>query len=99
MSDPAVPISESARRKLDDLARRSGRPVVDVLDQAVEEFYRRQFWEQTNAAYAELRADPAAWAAYQAELRLWDGTLMDGLDPAERWADDGRPVTPESGAS
>jgi hypothetical protein len=52
-----------------------------------------------NAGYAELRADPEAWAELEAERRLWDATLMDGLDPDERWTEDGRCVTPEQKGS
>jgi hypothetical protein len=35
-----------------------------------------------HAAYARLRADPAAWAEYQAELDEWDGATGDGLGAA-----------------
>jgi hypothetical protein len=30
-----------------------------------------------------LREDPAAWAEVEAERKLWENTLMDGLDPSE----------------
>ena len=50
-----------------------------------------------NAGYAELRADPEAWAAHLAERKLWDATLLDGLDPDEQWTEDGRCLTPEEG--
>jgi predicted transcriptional regulator len=92
MSEVAIPVSEGARRKLQELAEQSGLSVADVLEQAVEDYYGRQFWQAVNRGYAELRANPEAWAAEEAERRAWDGTLMDGLDPAERWADDGTPL-------
>lgn len=41
---------------------------------------RRHFLDQHNADMAALRADPEAWAAYQAELAAWDVTLLDGLE-------------------
>jgi hypothetical protein len=45
-----------------------------------------------------LRADSEAWAEHLAERKLWDATLMDGLDPDERWIEDGRCLNPEPGA-
>jgi hypothetical protein len=95
MSAPTVQISESSHRTLKELAEQTGQPMADVLDKALDAYRRQVFFEQLNAGYAELRADPAAWAAHQAELKQWDATLMDGLDPAERWTDDGRCVRPE----
>jgi predicted transcriptional regulator len=94
MSEDAIVVSPGARQKLQELAAQTGRPVAEVLERAVEEYHSRQFWEAVNRGYAELRADPAAWAAEEAERRAWEGTLMDGLDPAERWADDGAPLPP-----
>jgi hypothetical protein len=49
---------------------------------------RERLFEQTNAAYVAMRADPEAWAAEQAERKLWDVTLQDGLKRAdpEAWA-------------
>ncbi len=56
-----------------------------VFERAIESERRRKFITEANADYARLRADPKAWAEYQAELAAWDVTLMDGLDPNERW--------------
>jgi len=78
MSDDTIPVSAAALRKLRELADRSGRPVAEVLDAAVEDYYGRQFWEAVNAGYAVLRADPEAWAAETAERRAWEATLADG---------------------
>lgn len=94
MSEATVVVSEDTRRRLQELAEQSCRPVAEVLERAVEEYHSRQFWEAVNRGYAELRADPEAWAAEEAERRAWDGTLMDGLDPSEQWGEDGQPLPP-----
>jgi hypothetical protein len=92
---PTVPISEAAHRILRELAEQTGQTVTEVLEKAVDAYRRKLFFEQLNAGYAELRADPEAWAEVEAERKLWDATLMDGLDPDERWTEDGRCVNPE----
>jgi broad specificity phosphatase PhoE len=97
MSAPTVRISESSHQTLKELAARTGERMVDVLEKALDAYRRKLFFEQLNAGYAELRADPKAWAEHQAELKQWDATLMDGLDPDENWTDDGRRATPKDG--
>ncbi len=46
---------------------------------AVTDLERKLFWAETNAAYAELRANPEAWAEELAERKVWEATLVDGL--------------------
>lgn len=41
------------------------------------------FWQQTNAAYAALCANPEMSVAFDAELAEWDATLLDGLEGLE----------------
>jgi hypothetical protein len=72
---------------LQDLATRTGQPMIDVLDNALDVYRRKLFFDQMNAGYAELRADTQAWAEHEAERKLWDTTLMDGLDRDEGWTD------------
>jgi hypothetical protein len=90
MSAPTIPISEAAHQLLKELAERTGQTMVEVLDKALDAYRRKLFLEQVNAGYAELRSDPEAWTEHQAEQKLWDATLMDGLDPDEHWTEDGR---------
>jgi hypothetical protein len=84
-----VRVSEKSYQVLQELAAQSGKPMQTILEQAIEEHRRRLFMEALNADYAALQRDPEAWAEYQKELALWECTLMDGLDPNERWTADG----------
>jgi hypothetical protein len=95
MSNRSIPISETSHQILKELAEQTGQSMTDVLDKALDAYRRKLFFEQLNAGYAALRADPQAWAEELEERKLWDATLMDGLDPGERWSDDGRCLTPE----
>ena len=97
MSAPTVPISEASHIILKTLAEQTGQTMTDVLDKALEDYRRKLFLDQVNAGYAELRADPQAWTEHVAEQKQWDSTLMDGLDPDERWTADGRCVNPDQG--
>src|SRR5271156_949908 len=97
MSAPTIRIREASHQILKELAEQTGETMMDVLDKALEDYRRKLFFEQMNAGYAELRADPEAWAKHLAERKLWDTTLMDGLDADERWTEDGRCLNPEEG--
>ncbi|MBI2302192.1 MAG: AbrB/MazE/SpoVT family DNA-binding domain-containing protein [Armatimonadetes bacterium] len=72
-----------AEARDDGILLRPARAVPRDQEEAYE-----QLIEASNAAYAALRADPAAWAEVEAERAVWDGTLMDGLDPDEYWTED-----------
>ncbi len=96
MAAPTVPISEVSYQLLKQLAERTGQTTMDLLDQALETYRRKLFFDQVNAGYAALRADPQAWAEHQAEQQMWDATLMDGLEAGERWTEDNRCPQPGS---
>ncbi len=76
-------ISASAHGILREMSKAEGKPMLALLDEAVEGLRRQRFLEQVNAAYATLRADPRTWKAIEAERRAWDVTLPDGLAVAE----------------
>lgn len=78
-----VRISDQAHETLREMARAEGRPMLALLDEAVEALRRRRFLEQVNAAYSELRSDARRWQAVQDERNEWDATLADGLHAAE----------------
>ena len=52
---------------------------------------RRRLFDELDAAYEKLQEDPEARRSLQAELRVWDATLRDGLEREEGWGEDGAP--------
>lgn len=40
--------------------------------------------------YVTLQADLKTWREHEAERKEWDATLAVGLEPEERWTEDGR---------
>src|SRR5919198_5108748 len=83
MGHTTVRISAPAHRILRELSKAEGKPMLALLDEAVETLRRQRFLEDVNAAYAALRADPRAWKAIEEERCAWDVTLADGLTVAE----------------
>lgn len=75
-----IRVEQQTRDKLLKLAKQERKPLGEVVKEAVARYERDRFFDELDAAYARLKADPEAWADYQAELALWDSTLMDGLE-------------------
>lgn len=99
MAETSIPVSVASLTRLQELAGWAGVSVNEVLEQAIRDQYDRKFWDAVNAGYAALRVDATAWAEVEAERKVWESTLMDGLDPTERWTDDGEVLPSEEQGS
>ncbi len=93
-----VRITEEMRETLQRLAEETGEPMQQVLAKAVKAYRRQRVLELTNAAYAELRADPQAWREILDERAEWDGTLADRLRDDEYLLDEGLAVRQPAGS-
>ena len=75
-----VRIRPETHSKLKALAEDAGKPLAEMLDEAVEVLRRQRILEASNLAYAALKQDPKAWQVELAEREAWDATLADGLE-------------------
>jgi hypothetical protein len=80
MTTTTIRVSLRTRDLLQELAQTAGSSMQAVLEQALEQYRRQQLLEETNAAYATLRAAPEAWADLEQERLAWEQTLSDGLE-------------------
>ena len=63
-----------------EIAKREGKPMQTVLDEAIGHYQREKFLDEVNAAYARLHTDPKAWKEELAERQIWDRALRDGIE-------------------
>ena len=75
-----IRVPDATHSILRELADDTGRPMQDILAEAVEEFRRRRMFELANESYAAMRANADEWREELEERRLWDATLADGLE-------------------
>ena len=80
MTTTTIRVSLRTRDLLQELAQTSGSSMQAVLEQALEQYRRQQLLEETNAAYAALRAAPEAWADLEQERLAWQQTLADSSE-------------------
>ena len=75
-----VRIQPESHAKLRQLAQEAGVSMPEILEQAIDDLYRKRFLEECSRAYARLKADPKAWREELAERKAWEATLADGLE-------------------
>jgi hypothetical protein len=72
-----IRVSELTRDRFARLAQATGRPMSQLVDEAVDALERRVFFDQLSARYEVLRNDPVAWSEIEAERTAESGTLRD----------------------
>ena len=72
-----IRVSEPTRDRFARIARATGRPMSQLLDEAADALERRVFFDQLSAGYEALRADGDAWDEIKAERALESGALRD----------------------
>ena len=75
---PTARISEKTRNILRLLSNETGKSMQIIIEQAIEHYRRQIFLEQSNKAFAALKANSENWKEEQEERALWDNTLNDG---------------------
>lgn len=80
MESQTVRISKETHGTVRRLAEQAGMSMTAIIEAAVKEYERQRFWDEFDAGYDALRADPEKWAEYQKEIEAWDTTLADGLE-------------------
>jgi len=63
-----------------EVAEHDGKPMQNVLDEAIEQYRRDRFFRELDESYARLQADSQAWQEELDDRCLWEPTLADGLD-------------------
>lgn len=80
MATTTVRVKTTTHQTLRELAKERGETLADTLDRLVEEDRRRRMIEGAVRSWNATRADPEAWAEWQAEMALWDTASADGLE-------------------
>jgi predicted transcriptional regulator len=72
-----IRVSEPTRDRFAKLARETGRPMSQLLDEAADALERRVFFHNLSARYEGLRDDASAWQEIEAERDAESDTLLD----------------------
>ena len=72
-----IRVSKATRDRFAELARATGRPMTELLDDAADALERRVFFDRLASRFAELRDDEGAWAEIEAEREREERSLPD----------------------
>jgi predicted transcriptional regulator len=72
-----IRVSQGTRDRFAKLADATGRPMTQLVDEAVDALERRVFFDQLTVGYDALREDASAWAEVELERNTENGTLRD----------------------
>lgn len=75
MAVATVKIPADSHATLTSLAAEQQQSMGALLADLIERERRRRLFDEADAAYTRLKANPEAWAEYQAELKSMEGTL------------------------
>lgn len=88
-----VRIDRNHHQTLRELAKKMGETMQTVVEKAIDELKREQFFEEFNAAYAGLKNDSKNWQKELEERQAFEGTLQDDLEGNEVWSENGSVVS------
>ncbi len=74
-----IQVAPETKERLRSIAGERNQSIGDAVAYLVGLEEDMRFWNDFNAGYEALRADPEAWAEEQHERTLLETTLMDGL--------------------
>lgn len=72
-----IRVNEATRDRFARLASSTGRPMTQLLDEAVDALERRLFFEELASRYSEIRGDNDLWEHVAAERDTESAALSD----------------------
>jgi predicted transcriptional regulator len=79
MTTTTIKVSNTTRDKINALASEQGLTAGSLVEKVLEDYLWRQ---QLDKAVRQMRsATKEVWDEYRDEVREWDATLGDGLEP------------------
>ena len=79
-------VSDTAYQTIRELAESNHTSMAKIVERAVEHYANQLMLRQANAEWAEILMNPEAVAESEAERRVWDATIADGLED-EPWTE------------
>lgn len=79
MSSTTVRINRDTHLKLKRIARATGQTSQTILEEALEQYRRRCFLQEANAAFDRMRNSEHSWQQELKERNSWEHLLQSGM--------------------
>lgn len=77
-------ISEGARSLIKKIARKEGRKMNEIVNDAIHIYEQNKFFDDFDDAFTKMKANSGELEDYHKDLEGWDSALTDGLEE-EAW--------------
>jgi len=81
----AIRVDSQLAATLRALSIEEGRPISQVIEDALSQYQKEKFWREVENSVERLRANPVAWKEYQDEIRFFEGGSTDRLENEESY--------------
>jgi predicted transcriptional regulator len=78
-----IRISQETYNTVKSIAKQQNQKIQAVVEQAVKDLKKKNFFDNLNSDYAKLKVNSPAWAEEKVERAEWDAVLKDGLENAD----------------
>jgi len=75
-----VRVNETTHTAIRNLANELGESMQSIVDKAIERYKRELFLESLNQDFKKLQENEIDWENELEERRLWENTLLDGVE-------------------
>lgn len=73
-------ITQLTAKNLEELVKILGKSKQSIMEEAVDNFLREEFFKKVNKEYEKLKVDPLLSDVEAEELSEWDQALKDELE-------------------
>jgi len=80
MTYTTIRIPTETHQLIKELSKKTQEAQQEVVNHALRIYEEQQFWEDVAKFYEDLVNDPVAYAEELEERKLYENTLMDGLE-------------------
>lgn len=75
-----IRISKETYESAKSIARKKNEKIQTVVEDALKDYTKKQFFEELNASFARLKSNSELWAEEEKERHEWDAAIRDGLE-------------------
>lgn len=79
MNTATIRVQTKTRDRLQQLAEARKQSISTIVEAAVSQYDDAIFWANYQEKIETIRTDPAQWSALRNEVKVFEGTLLDGL--------------------
>jgi len=75
-----VRVNRQTYNEIKNLADKQNKNMQNIIDLAIKQYKKIQYFQELNLSFSRLKENKESWDEEKNERKMWDSTLVDGLD-------------------